>query len=162
MKDPTYNVSRGICLVELHTTLEASQLFTLLSSMNYDFVIDDFQVQVNYGKRNVSLAHITNNTSHAATAALAAAQWRNLGEDSSKAKTNAHPSSVILNASDLGTVCVNGVEYPRYKEPDITSFQLDETSGYHYDATTGFYYDSNTQYYYNPVNIVILGSNALV
>ena len=123
--------------------------------MSYEFIIDDYPVSVNYGKRNVSLAHITNNTNNAATAALAAAQWRNLDEGADKAKAGElNTANAISNSHDSATVCLNGVQYPKYKEPDVASFQFDETSGYHYDSSTGFYYDSNTQYYYNPVNII--------
>ena len=156
LRDPTFNISRGICLVELHTTLEASQLFTLLSSLSSEFIIDDSLVQVNYGKRNVSLAHTTATTSNAAIAALAAAQWRNLDEDlpsNNNYKTNSVTNSSASVANKLGTVCINGVEYPKYETPDTSTFQLDESSGYYYDSNTGFYFDSNTQYYYNSVNV---------
>lgn len=55
-KDPLYGVPRGVCFVELHTTLEASQLFTLLSSLSSGFVIDDYPLSVGYAKRNVPLS----------------------------------------------------------------------------------------------------------
>ncbi|CAG2160271.1 unnamed protein product [Oppiella nova] len=149
IKDPLYNISRGMCLVELNSTLEASQLFTLLSSMSMGFVIDDSVVQVNYGKRNATLGQINTN-SNAAIVALAAAQWKNLDETHSKktpVPSNSGRSS--MSSNKLGTVCVKGVEYQKYETPNISSFQLDESSGYYYDSTTGFYYDSNTQYFYN-------------
>jgi hypothetical protein len=153
-------MSRGICLVELHTTLEASQLFTLLSSMNPAFVIDDCQVTVNYGKRNASLAHMTTNNTNAAIVALAAAQWRNLNEDNPPHNNSVNETQNVLakstNSKKLSSVIVNGIEYKKYEPPVISLFQFDESSGYYYDSTTGFYYDSNTQYYYNPVFIYFI------
>jgi len=52
-------------------------------------------------------------------------------------------------ASDLGSVTVAGVEYKKYKSPDVTSYQYDETSGYYYDPISTLYYDANSQYYFN-------------
>ena len=52
-------------------------------------------------------------------------------------------------AVDLGMVTVGGVEYRRFKTPDVSSYQYDETSGYFYDPLSTLYYDANSQYYYN-------------
>jgi len=52
-------------------------------------------------------------------------------------------------SSDLGTVNVNGVEYKKYKTPDVSTYQYDETSGYYYDPISTLYYDANSQYYFN-------------
>ncbi|XP_016340069.1 RNA-binding protein 10-like [Sinocyclocheilus anshuiensis] len=38
----------------------------------------------------------------------------------------------------------------QYPDPDISTYQYDESSGYYYDPLTGLYYDPNSQYYYNP------------
>ncbi|XP_043080811.1 RNA-binding protein 10 isoform X7 [Puntigrus tetrazona] len=35
-------------------------------------------------------------------------------------------------------------------DPDVSTYQYDESSGYYYDPLTGLYYDPNSQYYYNP------------
>ena len=51
--------------------------------------------------------------------------------------------------TDLGTVSVNGVEYKKFKTPDVSSYQYDETSGYYYDPVSTLYYDANSQYYFN-------------
>ena len=48
-----------------------------------------------------------------------------------------------------GKVMVNGVEYPRYPTPDVSTYSYDESSGYYYDASTQLYYDSNSQYYFD-------------
>merc|ERR1712203_712970 len=53
------------------------------------------------------------------------------------------------NKSDLGSVNVDGVEYKRYRTPDVSTYVYDETSGYYYDATTTLYYDATSQYYFN-------------
>ncbi|XP_054168567.1 RNA-binding protein 5-like isoform X2 [Oppia nitens] len=150
LKDGLYNISRGMCLVELHTTLEASQLFTLLSSLNLGFIIDDSLVQVNYGKRNVTFGQTMNCNPNAAIIALAAAQWRNLDEDNLDLNTNTKQTqSKTISTTQLSTSKTKGNECLKYETPDVSTFVLDETSGYYYDATTGFYYDANTQYYYN-------------
>ncbi|XP_062871155.1 RNA-binding protein 10 isoform X2 [Trichomycterus rosablanca] len=40
-------------------------------------------------------------------------------------------------------------ELKKYPDPDISTYQYDESSGYYYDPLTGLYYDSSSQYYYN-------------
>ncbi|XP_053338177.1 RNA-binding protein 10 [Clarias gariepinus] len=44
-----------------------------------------------------------------------------------------------------------GTQYERqqYPDPDVSTYQYDESSGYYYDPLTGLYYDPNSQYYYN-------------
>jgi len=51
--------------------------------------------------------------------------------------------------TDLGTVTVAGVEYKKYKTPDVSTYQFDESSGYYYDPSSTLYYDANSQYYFN-------------
>jgi len=51
--------------------------------------------------------------------------------------------------AELGMVTVGGVEYKKYKTPDVSSYQYDETSGYYYDPVSTLYYDANSQYYFN-------------
>merc|ERR1712013_233128 len=50
---------------------------------------------------------------------------------------------------DLGVATVGGVEYKKFKTPDVSSYQFDETSGYYYDPISTLYYDANSQYYFN-------------
>jgi len=54
-----------------------------------------------------------------------------------------------LQSGVLGKVMVNGVEYNKYKTPDVTTYQYDETSGYYYDPISKLYYDANSQYYFD-------------
>ncbi|TRY72846.1 hypothetical protein DNTS_006518 [Danionella cerebrum] len=42
------------------------------------------------------------------------------------------------------------LECQHYPDPDVSTYQYDESSGYYYDPFTGLYYDPNSQYYYNP------------
>ncbi|TSP79452.1 RNA-binding protein 10 [Bagarius yarrelli] len=42
------------------------------------------------------------------------------------------------------------LERQQYPDPDVSTYQYDESSGYYYDPLTGLYYDANSQYYYNP------------
>jgi len=51
--------------------------------------------------------------------------------------------------AEMGMVTVGGVEYKKYKTPDVGSYQYDETSGYYYDPVSTLYYDANSQYYFN-------------
>jgi len=54
-----------------------------------------------------------------------------------------------LQSGVTGKVVINGVEYNKYKTPDVTTYQYDETSGYYYDPISKLYYDANSQYYFN-------------
>ncbi|XP_026881397.2 RNA-binding protein 10 isoform X1 [Electrophorus electricus] len=40
-------------------------------------------------------------------------------------------------------------ERQQYPDPDVSTYQYDESSGYYYDPLTGLYYDANSQYYFN-------------
>merc|ERR1711892_213586 len=51
--------------------------------------------------------------------------------------------------AEMGMVTVGGVEYKKYKTPDVGSYQYDETSGYYFDPVSTLYYDANSQYYFN-------------
>lgn len=139
-----------MCILELHSVLEATQVFQAISSISTGFVIDDSLVSLTYGPRmdNASVTANSFASQNAAMAALAAAQWKNL-DDSSSSKL------IPEKAVSLGSVTLNGVEYTKYTAPNYASFQLDATSGYYYDASTGFYYDSSSQYFYNSVCFAI-------
>lgn len=131
-----YNHSRCVCFVELHTTLEATQLFTLLTNLPSGFLVDDYALTVNYAKRGSHNVPMSAGAVNAASAALAAAQWTNQSDASAVTTSRA-------------TVCVNGVTYQRYPTPDPSKFQLDKGSGYYYDNYTQLYYDAQSKYYYN-------------
>ncbi|RWS06803.1 RNA-binding protein 5-like protein [Dinothrombium tinctorium] len=169
-RDSVYGLSRGICFVELHTTLEASQLFTLLSSLNPGFIVDDYPLTVSYAKRNMPSTHMNACAVNAASVALAAAQWTNQTDNQISASSEAYSNTtqtIVAAQSDqhkslnqLGTVVVNGVAYQKYPPPDTSKYQYDSTSGYYYDPTTGLYYDSKSHYYYNPTTQTYLYWNS--
>ncbi|RWS29040.1 RNA-binding protein 5-B-like protein [Leptotrombidium deliense] len=154
-KDTVYGLSRGICFVELHTTLEASQLFTLLSSLNPGFIVDDYPLTVSYAKRNMPSSHLNACAVNAASVALAAAQWTNQSENQIVSTVDSQSSSLqkyttqFDEKKSLGTVTINGVVYQKYPPPDTSKYQYDSTSGFYYDPSTGLYYDSKSHYYYN-------------
>ena len=162
-KDSVYGLTRGSCFVELHTTLEASQLFTMLSSLNTGFIVDDNLISVCYAKRNTQPNHFTYCASSAASVALAAAQWTNQIDSthlSSSTSSNSLTTLSLANSAvsldlknfekiNLGAVTVNGITYQKYPSPDPSKFQYDESSKYYFDSSTGLYYDANSQYYYN-------------
>lgn len=137
---------QNMCILELHSVLEATQVFNAISSISSGFVIDDSLVSLSFGPRmdNASVAANSFASQNAAMAALAAAQWKNLDDSSSTSKS---PEKSV----SLGSITLNDLEYTRYTAPNYASFQLDATSGYYYDASTGFYYDSSSQYFYNSV-----------
>ncbi|CAN8002052.1 unnamed protein product, partial [Ixodes hexagonus] len=64
-------------------------------------------------------------------------------------ETPVHTPKASATVSSLGTVMVDGVNYPRYPVPDVSTYRYDDKSGYYYDASTGLYYDANSHYYYN-------------
>ncbi|XP_074595355.1 RNA-binding protein 5-like [Brevipalpus obovatus] len=165
LKDSCHPPGRRQCFVELHSTLEATQLFTLISSLGNGIVVDDCQLTVSYAKRHSSRAQLTSKCTDAASVALAAAQWTNQSEQGvhSNSEILSHgDSSENLNFNeklndpnksksirDLGTVSVNGIIYSKYSTPDPSRYQYDENSGFYHDASTGLYYDATSRYYYN-------------
>ncbi|KAI1307273.1 RNA-binding protein 5 [Halotydeus destructor] len=137
--DPLYHQPRGVCLVELNSTIEATQLYALLSNLPTGFYIDSSIITVNYAKRISQNPQVSAVASNAASIALAAAKWTN--------QTDKTESNVVLGAPS--TVIVNGVTYRKYPTPDPKSFQLDSTSGYFFDSSTQLYYEPKSKYYYN-------------
>ncbi|CAN8006629.1 unnamed protein product [Ixodes pacificus] len=78
--------------------------------------------------------------------AAAAAQ---MAQEPVMRETPVHTPKASATVSSLGTVLVDGVNYPRYPVPDVSTYRYDDKSGYYYDASTGLYYDANSHYYYN-------------
>jgi len=74
----------------------------------------------------------------------------NAGKSSSPTPTSdSRSGSAAPGSSDKEKVMVNGVEYPRYPTPDVSTYTYDEATGYYYDSSTQLYYDSSSQYYLN-------------
>lgn len=139
-RDQVYHSPRGVCYLELHTTHEATQLMSLISSIDTACLTDRLPsspLLVSYVKRTSASAVSPATATHAASLALAAAQWTN-----QKQQLTAEPPQ-------LGTVNINGCMYQKYPSPDPSKFVLEEKSGFYYDHTTRLYYDSKSKYYYN-------------
>ena len=140
-KDAVYNIPRGVCFLELHTTTEAIQLNAMMVSMDTRFLADSQSTPlfISYAKRNSASLQTAAVASNAASVALAAAQWTN-------------QTDTFATSHTIPTVTVNGAVYPKYPTPDPSKFQHEETSGYYYDPTTTLYYDKKSTYYYNSTN----------
>lgn len=141
-KDPVYNMPRGVCYLDLHTTAEAIQLMALISGTDTSFLVDSAPLIVSYARRLSACPAAASVSTCAASAALAAAQWTN---------QTASGSSAPQPTSSLGFVNVNGVTYPKFPKPDTSTFQLESSSGFYYDASTRLYYDAKSTYYFNSV-----------
>ena len=125
------------CFVELHTTMEATQLLNLISSVDNSSISSSTPLKVSYARRRGQGLTPIASKSNAATAALAAAKWTNQSEG---------PST-----PELATVVVNGVAYQKFPTPDPSKFVLETTSGFYYDHATRLYFDSKSKYYYNSI-----------
>lgn len=181
LKIPRENgTSKGICMVELYTVGEATQLNGVLTSLPNGFTVDGHNIDVCFARRipNVTSSSSTPNpnANSAASVALAAAQWSNQTESNAMqfvAVSHPKPSPapllpasistqilIPLNApvlaADYGSVTVTGISYRKYPIPDVSTYQYEATSGYYYDPVTCLYYDANTHYYYNGTTLKYL------
>jgi len=77
--------------------------------------------------------------------------YKNGGDPNAGQRSSPTPSDSRgrHSQSDKEKVMVNGVEYPRYPTPDVSTYTYDEATGYYYDSSTQLYYDSSSQYYLN-------------
>ena len=83
--------------------------------------------------------------------------YRNGGDPNAGAQASATaqknssptPSDTVSKGEIKEKITVNGVDYPRFPTPDVSTYSYDEATGYYYDASTQLYYDSNSQYYLN-------------
>ncbi|XP_034168143.2 RNA-binding protein 10 isoform X2 [Pangasianodon hypophthalmus] len=78
------------------------------------------------------------------------------GATVSTALTQTHSQVVSTQPNQVEIVgrpqpATPGTAYERqqYPDPDVSTYQYDESSAYYYDPLTGLYYDPNSQYYYN-------------
>ena len=145
------------CSIELHSVQESEQLYQTLSNPSCVLAIDGNAISFSYGSKFMDKGFNSRNgqplqqypnripvsqpveTNHVALAALAAAQWNNLGTPTETNKSQTPVSSGSNKAPP----------------PNFSAFQFDSTSGFYYDSTTGYYYDSNSQYFYNSVSFVL-------
>ena len=77
--------------------------------------------------------------------------YRNYYKNGGKADENmpVQSDTKVEKSTTSDKVTVNGIEYPIFPTPDVSTYTYDEASGYYYDASTQLYYDSNSQYYFD-------------
>uniref|UniRef100_A0AAQ5XRN2 RNA binding motif protein 5 n=1 Tax=Amphiprion ocellaris TaxID=80972 RepID=A0AAQ5XRN2_AMPOC len=169
IKDKQKGQNRGFAFVQLSSPLEASQLLTILQSLQPPLKLDGKTIGVDYAKsaRKDSVQPDGTRASalSVASTAIAAAQWSssqvsgfhlgscvflcNLNSLSLKYHEAASvpTTSPITPASSTAATTVSAA--PTATVPDTSTYQYDESSGYYYDPQTGLYYDPSSQYYYN-------------
>uniref|UniRef100_A0A8C1CTP9 RNA binding motif protein 10 n=1 Tax=Cyprinus carpio carpio TaxID=630221 RepID=A0A8C1CTP9_CYPCA len=138
-------------LLTSHTTLGATDggtASTGITAAHLHLLANESCIAV-----SVNLYLITGETGTTSILALAASQTQLISTTTS---TQAHqalveiigkPQPAIPNQpATPGTA----LECQQYPDPDVSTYQYDESSGYYYDPLTGLYYDPNSQYYYNP------------
>uniref|UniRef100_A0AAX7VEV5 RNA binding motif protein 5 n=1 Tax=Astatotilapia calliptera TaxID=8154 RepID=A0AAX7VEV5_ASTCA len=142
IKDKQTGQNRGFAFVQLSSPLEASQLLTILQSLQPPLKLDGKTVGVDFAKSarkdSVPPEGIRASALSVASTAIAAAQWSSSqGFFPPSPTSQTHPLAVA--AQQAASVSV----------PDTSMYQYDESSGYYYDPQTGLYYDPGSQYYYN-------------
>uniref|UniRef100_A0A3B3BVP2 RNA binding motif protein 5 n=1 Tax=Oryzias melastigma TaxID=30732 RepID=A0A3B3BVP2_ORYME len=167
IKDKQTGQNRGFAFVQLSTPLEASQLLTILQSLQPPLKLDGKTVGVDFAKSarkdSAQTDVIRASVLSVASTAIAAAQWSSsqvygLVLPSTlllklrihmlvSSLEAAHPDSFkwflsMMMSYRLTRICISAV-------PNPSAYQYDESSGYYYDPQTGLYYDSSSQYYYN-------------
>uniref|UniRef100_A0A4W4DSN1 RNA binding motif protein 10 n=1 Tax=Electrophorus electricus TaxID=8005 RepID=A0A4W4DSN1_ELEEL len=125
IKDKQTQLNRGFAFLQLTTIVEASQLLQILQALQPALAIDGKVVSVEFAKGSKRYR-----TSRHFNAAL---MGRGLGR---------------VSALDLSMNVRIGRFLPA-ADPDVSTYQYDESSGYYYDPLTGLYYDANSQYYFN-------------
>uniref|UniRef100_A0A8C9YC99 RNA binding motif protein 5 n=1 Tax=Sander lucioperca TaxID=283035 RepID=A0A8C9YC99_SANLU len=149
IKDKQTGQNRGFAFVQLSSPLEASQLLTILQSLQPPLKLDGKTIGVDYAKSarkdSAQPDGIRASALSVASTAIAAAQW-----SSSQVSGFYLCCSVFLsnlNLLHLKFPELSGVTL--LSAPHTSTYQYDESSGYYYDPQTGLYYDPSSQYYYN-------------
>uniref|UniRef100_A0A4W6F1P3 RNA binding motif protein 5 n=1 Tax=Lates calcarifer TaxID=8187 RepID=A0A4W6F1P3_LATCA len=170
IKDKQTGQNRGFAFVQLSSPLEASQLLTILQSLQPPLKLDGKTIGVDYAKSarkdSAQPDGIRASALSVASTAIAAAQW------SSSQVSGFYLlfalQSVVTSASSVVTTTVSAAPAASTSSkitkasfvshvlllvsvavPDTSTYQYDESSGYYYDPQTGLYYDPSSQYYYN-------------
>uniref|UniRef100_A0A8C2W7P6 RNA binding motif protein 5 n=1 Tax=Cyclopterus lumpus TaxID=8103 RepID=A0A8C2W7P6_CYCLU len=154
IKDKQTGQNRGFAFVQLSSPLEASQLLTILQSLQPPLKLDGKTIGVDYAKSarkdSSQPDGIRASALSVASTAIAAAQW-----SSSQLQQGSGPTSDYIALPDgyaqqtqhvLFHMCLLAVSVAA---PDTSAYQYDKSSGYYYDPQTGLYYDPSSQYYYN-------------
>uniref|UniRef100_G3N735 RNA binding motif protein 5 n=1 Tax=Gasterosteus aculeatus aculeatus TaxID=481459 RepID=G3N735_GASAC len=140
IKDKQTGQNRGFAFVQLSSPLEASQLLTILQSLQPPLKLDGKTIGVDYAKSARKDSNqsdgIRGSALSVASTAIAAAQW--------SSSQVAWPSGEYYVINDVSHVPLVSVA-----SPDASTYQYDESSGYYYHPQSGLYYDPGSQYYYN-------------
>uniref|UniRef100_A0A3Q3NNF2 RNA-binding protein 5-like n=1 Tax=Mastacembelus armatus TaxID=205130 RepID=A0A3Q3NNF2_9TELE len=176
IKDKQTGQNRGFAFVQLSSPLEASQLLTILQSLQPPLKLDGKTIGVDYAKSarkdSVQPDGIRASALSVASTAIAAAQWSS-SQVSGLYLFLSAPGIQTLVPTASGVVISQTAQVyqpviisqpaiqvdvkaashlfaaDRTTVPDTSTYQYDESSGYYYDPKTGLYYDPSSQYYYN-------------
>uniref|UniRef100_A0A8C2WCB7 RNA binding motif protein 5 n=1 Tax=Cyclopterus lumpus TaxID=8103 RepID=A0A8C2WCB7_CYCLU len=147
IKDKQTGQNRGFAFVQLSSPLEASQLLTILQSLQPPLKLDGKTIGVDYAKSarkdSSQPDGIRASALSVASTAIAAAQW------SSSQVSGFYLCCFVLQSHFVHVLfhmCLLAVSVAA---PDTSAYQYDKSSGYYYDPQTGLYYDPSSQYYYN-------------
>uniref|UniRef100_A0A8C1FTL0 RNA binding motif protein 10 n=1 Tax=Cyprinus carpio carpio TaxID=630221 RepID=A0A8C1FTL0_CYPCA len=145
IKDKQTQLNRGFAFLQLTTIVEASQLLQILHSLQPPLSIDGKLISVEFAKGSKRDVFLTDgnrvSVATVASTAIAAAQW---------AVTQVPTYTHIYYVNKTFILDVQLYFLFPAADPDVSTYQYDESSGYYYDSLTGLYYDPNSQYYFNP------------
>uniref|UniRef100_A0A8C2DKN2 RNA binding motif protein 10 n=1 Tax=Cyprinus carpio TaxID=7962 RepID=A0A8C2DKN2_CYPCA len=151
IKDKQTQLNRGFAFLQLTTIVEASQLLQILHSLQPPLSIDGKLISVEFAKGSKRDVFLTDgnrvSVATVASTAIAAAQWA-----VTQVPTWIH---TLFFSCAIPPYFFHVNEVQLYflspaADPDVSTYQYDESSGYYYDSLTGLYYDPNSQYYFNP------------
>uniref|UniRef100_A0A8C9YHI0 RNA binding motif protein 5 n=1 Tax=Sander lucioperca TaxID=283035 RepID=A0A8C9YHI0_SANLU len=166
IKDKQTGQNRGFAFVQLSSPLEASQLLTILQSLQPPLKLDGKTIGVDYAKSarkdSAQPDGIRASALSVASTAIAAAQWSSsqvsgfyLCCSVFLTQQTARVCTAPLLTPAAATVATVVCAFPtanttgEITAPHTSTYQYDESSGYYYDPQTGLYYDPSSQYYYN-------------
>eukprot|EP00064_Thunnus_orientalis_P003191 superscaffoldBa00000253_g3200 len=174
IKDKQTGQNRGFAFVQLSSPLEASQLLTILQSLQPPLKLDGKTIGVDYAKSARKELHTASTAAPGMKTAIPAPtgvvicqtaqvyQPVIIGQpaiqshqlvrpaDASQQAASICTASLVTPAASTVTTAVCAAPTANTSAvPDTSTYQYDESSGYYYDPQTGLYYDPNSQYYYN-------------
>uniref|UniRef100_A0A3Q2WQ75 RNA binding motif protein 5 n=1 Tax=Haplochromis burtoni TaxID=8153 RepID=A0A3Q2WQ75_HAPBU len=180
IKDKQTGQNRGFAFVQLSSPLEASQLLTILQSLQPPLKLDGKTVGVDFAKSarkdSVPPEGIRASALSVASTAIAAAQWSSSQMDclevnkeslakiwgvfiprlrflTSSSLSPAAPgmASVIPASTAVVLSQAAQVYHPIIiSQPAVQVGTVPDTSMYQYDESSGYYYDPQTGLYYDP------------
>uniref|UniRef100_A0A7N8YDF8 RNA-binding protein 5-like n=1 Tax=Mastacembelus armatus TaxID=205130 RepID=A0A7N8YDF8_9TELE len=180
IKDKQTGQNRGFAFVQLSSPLEASQLLTILQSLQPPLKLDGKTIGVDYAKSarkdSVQPDGIRASALSVASTAIAAAQWSSSQVSGlylflcsyiyiyiyifffslvSQSQQPARPLDIVQQAvctTSLATPAVSAATTVCATPTANTTGEstVPDTSTYQYDESSGYYYDPKTGLYYDP------------